>query len=186
MALLLAGIALWWAAHLFRRLAPAARAGLQTRMGNAAKGAVALALVVSLVLMVIGYRGSDFIPVYDPPAWTRHLNNLLMLLAVALFGLGNSKSRLRGRLRHPMLLGVVTWSVAHLAVNGDLSSLLLFGLLGLWALLEILLINRAEPRWTPYEGGSAKGDLRLAVITLVVYAVIAGIHTWLGYWPFPG
>ncbi len=46
-------------------------------------------------------------------------------------------------------------------------------------------INRAEPKWVPWKGGSAAGDIRLAIITVAVYAVIAGIHTWLGYWPFP-
>ena len=33
--------------------------------------------------------------------------------------------------------------------------------------------------------GTVAGDVRLVVITLVVFAVIATIHTWLGYWPFP-
>ncbi len=186
MALLLAGIALWWAAHLFKRLAPGVRARFGGRRPKGGKGVLAAALVVALVMIVIGYRGTDFVPVYEPPSWGRHLNNLLMLLAVALFGLGSSKSRLRRRLRHPMLLGVLTWSAAHLLVNGDLSSLLLFGLMGLWAVLEIVLINRAEPAPARFAGGSVKGDIRLAVITLIIYAVIAAIHTWLGYWPFPG
>ena len=136
--------------------------------------------------MVIGFRTSDFVPVYDPPAWTRHLNNLLMVVAVVLFGLGSSKSRLRGTLRHPMLLGMLTWAVAHLLVNGDQSSVILFGLLGLWAIVEMVVINRSEPAPAPFTGGSLAGDIRLAVISAVVFAVIAAIHTWLGYWPFPG
>ncbi len=185
MTLLILGIALWWAAHLFKRAAPAQRAAMTARIGDGgAKGALALVLLVSLVLMVIGYRAADIVPVYDTPAWTRHLNNLLMLIAVALFGLGSSKSRLRARMRHPMLLGMLTWAVAHLIVNGDLASLLLFGLLGLWAIVEIVTINRAEPIWTPWQGGSAMGDLRLAVISVVVFGVIAWVHTWLGYYPF--
>ena len=116
---------------------------------------------------------------------SRHLNNLLMLIAVGLLGVGHSKSRLRAKMRHPMLLGVLTWSVAHLLVNGDLSSVLLFGLLGIWAVVEIVVINRAEPLRTSWQGGSIAGDVRLGLITLVVFAVIAAIHTWLGYPPFP-
>lgn len=61
--LLIAGVALWWAAHLFKRIAPERRAS----MGDPGKGIVALALVGSIVLMVIGYRGVDFIPVWSPP-----------------------------------------------------------------------------------------------------------------------
>ncbi len=185
MILLLLGIFLWWAAHLFKRMAPAQRTAMAEQMGDASKGVIALALLVSLVLMVLGFRWSEWAPVYDPPSWGRHLNNLLMLIAVALFGVGNSKSRLRSKLRHPMLMGMLTWSVAHLLVNGDLSSVLLFGLLGIWAIVEMVVINRAEPIWTPWQGGSMSGDVRLGVITLVVFAVIAAIHTWLGYPPFP-
>ena len=37
----------------------------------------------------------------------------------------------------------------------------------------------------PGAGRQLAGDVRLVVITLVVFAVIATVHTWLGYWPFP-
>lgn len=185
MTLLLLGIILWWAAHLFKRMAPAQRTAMYDRMGDGSKGVIALVLLISLLAMIFGYRWSEFVPVYYPPEWGRHLNNLLMLIAVILFGVGNSKSRLRARMRHPMLLGVLTWSVAHLLVNGDLSSLLLFGLLGVWAIVEMIVINRAEPIWTPWRGGSLAGDIRLVVIGVVLYAVIGGLHMLLGPNPFP-
>ena len=146
---------------------------------------MALALVGSVVLMVIGYRGMEFIPVYDTPSWARHANNLLMLIAVILFGTGSSKSSLRGVLRHPMLLGMLVWAVAHLVANGDLAAVILFGSMAAWAVAEMIVINRAEPDYTPWEGGSMVGTIRLLIISAVVYIVIAAIHTWLGYWPFP-
>lgn len=186
MTLLILGLALWVLAHLFKRLAPEARAAMAERMGDASKGVIALALVISIVLMVIGYRAAGFVHVYVPPSWGIHLNNLLMLVAVLLLGLGHSKSRIRGIMRHPMLTSVIVWSVAHLLVNGDLASLILFGVLALWALVEMRVINRAEPDYVAAEPGTVAGDIRLAIITLVVFAVISGIHAWLGYWPFPG
>lgn len=185
MTLLILGLALWIGAHLFKRIAPDARAAMTDRIGDASKGVIALVLVLSIVLMVIGYRAAGFVHVYAPPSWGIHLNNLLMLVAVLLLGLGHSKSRIRGIMRHPMLTSVVVWSGAHLLVNGDLASLVLFGALALWALAEMVVINRAEPDYVPAEPGTVVGDIRLAVITLVVFAVMAGIHAWLGYWPFP-
>ena len=182
---LVLGIVLWVAAHFFKRLAPDARAAMTAKMGAASKGPIALVLLISLVLIVIGFRSSDFIPIYEPPNWTRHVNNLLMVFAVALFGLGHSKSRLRGMMRHPMLIGMITWAVAHLLVNGDLSSIILFGSMGIWAILQMQMINRAEPAGPRWDGGSVAGDIRLAVITIVIFASITGIHTWLGKWPFP-
>ncbi len=186
MVILVAGIALWILAHMFKRLAPGARAAMQDRMGDASKGVIAVALVVALVLIVTGYRGADLRPVYQPPSWGVHLNNLVMFLAIALFGLGNSKSRLRRHLRHPMLLGTMLWAGVHLLVNGDLASLVLFGSLFLWAGAEMLLLNRAVHAYVPFDGGSLAGDLRLAAITVVLFAIITAVHAWLGVWPFPG
>ncbi|MCG6904463.1 MAG: NnrU family protein [Rhodobacter sp.] len=178
------GLVLWWGAHLFKRLAPARRVAMTDRMGEAARGPIAFTILISVVLIVIGFRGSDFVPVYDPPGWGRPVNNILMLIAVALMGLGSSKSRARRLMRHPMLTGFLIWAVAHLLVNGDRDSIIMFGALGLWALVQMVLINRAEPDWQRFEGGSVAGDIRLAVISLVVFAVIAAVHIWLGYNPF--
>ncbi len=186
MTLLVLGVVLWAAAHLFKRAAPGARAGLTDALGQGpAKGIVALVLLVSLVVMVIGYRAAPYVAVYTPPAWGIHVNNLAMLFAVGLVGAGHSRSRVRGWLRHPMLVGVIVWALAHLLVNGDVASLLLFGGLGIWAIVEMALINAQEPVWTRPAPGSAAGDVPLVLITLVLFGVIAAIHTWLGYWPFP-
>ena len=183
MVLLIAGSGdLVSAAHLFKRIAPGPRASL----GDRGKGLVALALLVSVVLMVLGYRWADYAPVYDPLPGMGHLNNLLMLVALFLFGVGGTKGTLYTRMRHPMLWGTVIWAVAHLLVNGDLASVVLFGGLGVWALLEMAVINRAQV-WTPPVGGRGfKGDLMNLAGTLVLYGLIAAIHVWLGYNPFMG
>jgi uncharacterized membrane protein len=185
-ALLIIGMVLWWAAHLFKRVAPAQRAALTERMGEGSKGIFALTLLVSVVLMVIGYRWMDFIYVYEPPSWGIHLNNLLMLIAIALFGMGNSKGSARSWFRHPMLMGMAVFAIAHLLVNGDLAAIILFGGFLAWAIVEIVTINAAEPAWDRPEPGSASRNIVLVIISLVLFAVIAAIHTWLGYYPFPG
>lgn len=181
---LILGLALWSAAHLFKRVAPGPRAALQEKMGDASKAIFAVALVAAVALMVIGYRGNMAPVLYTSPGWMVHLNNTLMVLAIAFFGLGHSKSRARQLFRHPQLYGFKTWAVAHLLVNGDLASVVLFGGLLAWAVFEVIVLNRAEPR-TTWRGGSLAGDIRFAVITLVVYLAVAGVHVWLGVWPFP-
>ena len=184
MTLMVLGLVLWTAAHFFKRVAPAARQSMQDRMGDGSKGVIALILLVSVVLMVIGYRGAEGAFYWGRSPMLTGVNNLLMLFAIALFGLGSSKSRFRSKMRHPMLTGVALWSVSHILVNGDIASLILFGWLLIWALAEMALINRAEPEYTPYEGGSAAGDVRLLAISLVLFALISWAHTWLGYYPF--
>ncbi len=177
MVLLVLGVALWWAAHFFKRLAPGLRAG----MGNQGKGAVALALALSILMMIFGYRmaeGAFF--------WGRHpatvgVNNLLMLVALYLTSPGPKKGALLSRMRHPMLTGFLLWTLAHLLVNGDVPSFVLFGGLGIWAIAEMIVINRAEPDWTPPAKGKIAKDIMFAAISLVLLVVIGMIHTWLGY-----
>ena len=180
MNLLVAGLLVWTLAHWFKRLAP----GLRASLGNAGKGIVAVLSLVAIWLMVKGYGVADPTQLWDFGAMGKGLNNLLMIGAVALFGAANSKSHLREKLRHPMLWGAVVWAVAHLVANGDVRSLVLFGGLAVWAVGSMVLINRAEPAYEPFRGGSRQGDIRLAVITVVVYGVISGLHIWLGPSPF--
>lgn len=179
---LILGVALWWGAHLFKRIAPEARAGL----GDRGRGLVALLLFASVVLMVIGYRSADFVYVYTPLPGMGHLNNLMMLVSVFLFGVGGTKGTLYPRMRHPMLWGTIIWSVAHLLVNGDLASLILFGGIGIWAVITMVVVNRAGPWVAPVNGRGVRGDLMNLVGTIVLYAAIAGVHIWLGHNPFMG
>lgn len=175
------GLALWALAHLFKRIAPERRAA----MGNGGRGLVALGIVGGLILMILGYRMAAFIPVWYPPGWAVHVNNLLMVGAVFLFAMSETRGRLRGRMRHPQLAAVKVWAVAHLLVNGDAVSILLFGGLLAWAVVEVVVINRSQP-WDRPEPGPASRDIILVVMTVVAFAVIAAIHAWLGVWPFPG
>ena len=181
MILLIAGVLLWVGAHFFKRLAPDARA----RLGDKGKGLVALALVLSVVLMVFGYRAAPYIDLWYPPVWLKHLNNLLMLLAFALFGNGAAKGTLSARIRHPQLTAVKIWAVAHLLVNGDLASVILFGGLLAWAVAEVIVINRSQP-WDRPADVSVKGDLKALGIGVVLYALAAGVHIWAGVNPFGG
>ncbi|MBK0327692.1 hypothetical protein I5535_10305 [Rhodobacteraceae bacterium F11138] len=179
--LLILGVALWWAAHLFKRMAPERRAA----MGGAGKGAVAAALVVAILLMVLGFRATPFVAVWTPPSFMIHLNNLLVLIAIWMMSPAGQKGLILNKTRHPMLGGFKLWAVAHLLVNGDLASIVLFGGLLAWAVVEVIVINRSQPDWTPGAPGTLSKDAMFLVASLVLMGVIGMIHGWLGYWPFP-
>lgn len=180
--ILIAGVALWWAAHLFKRLAPARRAALGAR----GKGAVALALLASIVLMVLGFRMADNVFVWAPPAWTLHLNNLAVLVAIWMMSPAGTRGAILTGLRHPMIAGFGLWAAAHLLVNGDLAAIVLFGGLLAWVPVQVAAINRAEPGWTPGPKGTLAGDAMFLAASAVLMGVIGWVHGWLGYWPFPG
>ncbi len=187
MALLIIGLALWVGVHLLKRMAPGVRGALTDRMGQASMGVIALGVVASVILMVIGYRQADFVPVWQPPSFMVHLNNLLMLVAFYIYGASARKSDkvwIGTKIRHPQLTGFGTWAIAHLLVNGDLASVILFGGLLIWAIVSVRLINAAAGPWTPPPRAAAKSEIILVVITVVMVGIVTAIHNWLGVWPF--
>ncbi len=181
MTLLILGLILWSLAHFYKRLAPAHRA----KLGEKGKGPVAIVIVLSLLLMIFGYRWAEFVPLWSPPAFFTYLNNLLMIAALFVFGMSATTGRLRGKMRHPQLVAVKIWAIAHLLVNGDLASVLLFGGMLIWAVLSVILINRSQ-EWVRPEPGDPKKDKLLVIITVVSFIVITVIHALLGVSPFGG
>lgn len=182
---LILGMALWWAAHLFKRVAPDARA----RLGKGGQGVVALSLVASIALMVIGYRAAEGAVFWGRSSALVGINNLLMVLAFYVYSSGAAppgkpRNKLGTKLRHPQLLGFSIWAAGHLLVNGDVASFVLFGGLLAWALLEIVIINRAVPEWTPPDWGGRASEIRVAVIGLVMLIIVMLIHNWIGVQPW--
>lgn len=183
MTILVFGVALWWGAHLWKRVAPGSRAGVND---DKARAIVVAALAVSILLMIFGYRGADMGAVWwGPSAMAKGMNNLLVLAGFYLFAVSGMKTGLARRIRHPQLTGFALWALAHLLPNGDLPSLLLFGGLLLWALVEMVVINRAQPGWAPPAHAVPVLKEVIAVGgTLVLFGAVSLIHIWLGYNPF--
>lgn len=174
------GLALWWGAHLFKRLAPARRAA----MGDAGKGLATAGILAGVVLMVIGYRGNEASDLWYPPAFLTHVNNLLMLLAFYLYAASGMKTRITGVIRHPQLTAVKTWAVAHLLVNGDWASVVLFGGILAWAVVEVIVINRAEPRPAAPAPASMGKEIGAVIGAVLVMGLVGMVHAWLGVRPW--
>lgn len=182
MWLLILGLVVWSGAHWFKRLAPDARA----RLGTPGMGLISIVLMGALVAMIYGYRWAPFIVVWTPPAFLTHINNLLMLLAFYIYmstAAAPGRVWIASKIRHPQLVGFKTWAIAHLLVNGDLASILLFGGLLAWAVVSVILINRGGDT-SDRSNAPIKNELVFAGIALIAFAIVAGIHIWLGVWPF--
>ena len=182
---LVLGILLWSWAHLYKRVAPEARARLTEKIGPASKGIFALVIILSIALMVFGYKVA-----YGPVWWGRSaatvgINNLLMLLAIYLFAASGSKTWITSIIKNPQLTAFKLWCVAHLLVNGDLPSVVLFGGLLAWAVVQVIVLKRTTDGPEPAKDHYPKDkEIKALVATVVVFAVVAGVHTWLGYFPF--
>jgi uncharacterized membrane protein len=132
MLMLIGGLALFFAVHLVPTL-PKLRLRFVGSIGASAySGVFSLVSLLALVLMVWGYgrmqglgRGNP--ELWMPASWAKHAAVLLMVPAMILLVAAYVPSRLRRVVRHPMLISVMLWALAHLLANGDLASVLLFG-----------------------------------------------------------
>lgn len=174
------GVIVWSVVHAIPSLAPGVRAGLIGRLGeNGYKIGFALAIVGSIALMVLGWRSALADVVYEPPGFGRHLAMLLMLLAFLLFAFSHGKSNIKRFIRHPQLTAVVVWAIAHLLANGDSRSVTLFGVLGIWALVEMMLINRRDGAPALPEPRPWSAEAKPVIIGVVMYVIFVFLHPYL-------
>lgn len=188
MTLLILGLILWSVLHYFRAIAPGARQSLTDKMGAASKGLVALGILASLVLMVIGYRSADFIPIWNPPGFFGHINNFLMLFAFYVYLQTATKpgtAYAMGNIKNPQLTGFKIWAFAHLLANGDLASIVLFGGLLAWAVGQVILSKRTVSLVDRDKASIDQPAVHL-VLVAIAYMIVAGIHMALGVNPFGG
>lgn len=184
MLLLLLGVLLFAGVHFVPSLAPGLKRSAVSSVGeNGYKGIFSLLLLAALALIITGWRSTVPALLYLPPP-ALHLPALgILLLAFLLLVVSNRKSRLRQVVRHPQLTGVALWGIAHLLLNGEDRSVLLFGGLGLWAIGEIIAINRRDGEWVKGEIPGWGGEVLTLVVTALVVGVVVAIHPWLSGMP---
>jgi uncharacterized membrane protein len=179
MTLLILGLLLFLGVHTFSTLRPA-RAAVIGRLGAGGyKGLYSLISAAGLVLIVVGYgayRKAGYVPVWDPPSGLRPITLILnwvafLSLAAAYAPLG----KIKATLRHPMLVGVKAWALAHLLANGDLGSIMLFGGLLAWAVYDRIAVKRRGDAGAPPSDVTAGDAIAIAAGTLA-FAVMFWLH----------
>ena len=173
MALLAIAVVAFSLIHLIPAVPPL-KARLKERIGPAYGPLFGTVVTLSLILIVVGWRFSAYVHVYDPPAWGRYVSFVLTFVAFLGLGIFLFRGRLRQTLRFPLAMAVMLWSAAHLFANGDLASLILFGGLFIYAAahLGLGLANGVRP--SPEVRGGHDGLSILAGVAL--YAVMAQLH----------
>jgi uncharacterized membrane protein len=173
--ILIIGLAVMLGAHVFVTFREH-RAGLIARLGQ--HGYRALFSVVSLtglVLIVWGYseyRAHEWIQLWSPPAFMRHITVGLMLFAAIFITAAFVPSHIKARLKHPMLAGVKTWALAHLLSNGDLGSILLFGSFLAWGVYGRIAAKRRGDLGATTAPAGWSNDVIVVVLGVAVYFVL--------------
>ena len=159
------------------------RAELIKRIGEwPYKGLFAVVSIAGLYLIGKGfgmYGDAGPIEIWSPPSWTRHITETLMLPACIFVAAAYIPGEIKRRLKHPMLVGVKTWAVAHLVANGDLGGIILFGSILAWAVFDrITLKRRSDPGALAIPSGGRRNDVIAVVVGTLLYLA-------LGFWFHP-
>ena len=180
MSFLILGLALFLGSHTFTTFRQP-RAAMIARLGEGGyKVAYSGVALLGFVLIAYGfgaYRAGGYIPVWEPPTTLRHVALLLMWPAFIALVAAYSPGAIKRRLKHPMLVAVKIWALAHLLANGDLGSILLFGSFLAWAVYDRIAVKKrelTEPK--AVEPGSARGDIVAVVLGTALYVAMMFLH----------
>jgi uncharacterized membrane protein len=177
---LLAGLIVFLGAHTFTTLR-GPRTALIGRLGEGAyKVLYSLVSAVGLGLIVWGfghYRSTAWIQLWAPPTALRPVVYILMWFAfVALAATYSPAGRIKSALRHPMLVSIKAWALAHLLANGDLGGLLLFGAFLAWAVYDRIAVKRRGDQGAPRVGGFTPGDMIAIAVGTVAFVAMFWLH----------
>ena len=114
MVWLVSGVILWSAVHFLPSLGRRFRDGLTEKSGTRAyRGIFSIVVILSLFLIVVGWRSTPEVFVYQLPVWSRPVGLVLMVLAFVLFGAAHHSTAIKRFIRHPQLASVVVWAARH-------------------------------------------------------------------------
>ncbi len=183
MTLLVVGLVLLLGMHTFTTFRDARARAIAGLGSNRYRGLHALVAIIGFVLIVLGfpdYRVHGLIPVWSPPVWTHHITILLMWFAwVSLTLAYSGPSRIKGWIKHPMLLAIKIWALAHLIANGDLGGIVLFGSFLLWAGYDRYMLKRRGDSGAPKLDHFARGDAIGLVVGTILYLAMIALHPYL-------
>ncbi len=177
---LVLGLIVFFVPHVFvtRR---ESRARLIARIGEGPyKIAFSVVSAIGIGLIAYGfarYRATEWVNVWYPPVWTRHLALQLNWIAAVCVAAAYIPGNIKRVLKHPMLVGVKVWALAHLIANGDLGSIILFGSILAWAVFDRISLKRRADAVAPVVQGGWPGDIVALVVGTVAYiAIVFLIH----------
>lgn len=183
MTTLIVGLILFLGVHSLSIANEPLRNRLNASMGEGAfKGLYSAVSLVGLILIVWGYGAARMDPmvIYVPPAWLKHVAFLLLLPVFPLLFATYLPGKIKAKLKHPMLVAVKLWALAHLLANGMLHDLLLFGSFLAWAVADRISMKRRTQRAISTLPATKANDVIAVVGGLAVYVImVVWAHQWL-------
>jgi uncharacterized membrane protein len=171
---LIVGLVLFFGMHSASIVALPLRDRLAAKSELGWKALYGLVSLIGIVLVARGYAELRQVPtlLYASPVWVRHVAAVFLLPIFVLFLAPYFPGRITSATKHPQLVAVKLWAVAHLLVNGTLADVLLFGSFLVWAVADRISMKSRPVRPIPGAPASVASDIVLVVVGLALYAAL--------------
>jgi len=177
------GVLIWSLVHFVPSLAAGFKKSMIDRFGEYPyQGAFTVLMIISLYLIISGWGSmtpvepDELAAIYTAPEWGGHAAALLVLVGFILFLAPYPPNNIKRMMRHPQLIGVMCWGVGHLVAIGTARSIVFFGGLTLWAVIEIVLINRRDGQWVKPARAPFKNDVAMVLFSVLAYLAFLFTH----------
>ncbi len=128
---------------------PGLRAALIGALGKRAYRALfSVPSIAGIVWIIFAHMDAPQNLLWDDPGWLRLIPLAVMPLVLILLA-GQTSKGMQKVTRHPMLWAVFLWAAAHLIANGDTASVMLFGAMIVFALIDQPLADARTRREKP-------------------------------------
>ena len=171
----LGGVLVFFATHYFSAFRRRDGSGLVKSLGPGPyKGLYSLLTIAGFVALIWGYANlKPWITLAEPPDFMRHIAMTLMLPAIILLVAAYVPAGfMKKTVKHPMLAAVKIWALAHLLVNWDVGSLILFGSFLLFGVVDRIAVKRRGDVGAAAATPNIMGDLISLVVGLAVYGLL--------------
>jgi len=121
-----------------------------------------LASVILSFLCTLGLSVLFIRYVVGDPGFDASIPTFAFIFLVAAYVPG----RIKAKVKHPFLVAIKTWALAHLIANGDLASIVLFGSFLAYAVYDRMALKGRTP--TELIGTAAQGGARNDLIAIVL------------------
>ena len=171
----LGGLILFFGTHLFSAFRNRTGDGLPDILGRGPYMAIYSVLTAAgFIALVWGYAMiKPWIYLADPPPWMKHITMALMLPAIILIVAAYVPTGfIKKAVKHPMLTAVKLWALAHLLVNWDVGSLILFGSFLAFGVIDRIAVKRRGDVGAANAKPNVLGDLISIAVGSALYALL--------------
>ncbi|MEJ6479163.1 MAG: NnrU family protein [Octadecabacter sp.] len=184
---------------------PAMRAKLVATLGPRGFTIGYSILSLGVLIWLIGAASrAPYVPLWDWAVWQNLIVLAVMAFVIALlalsigrpnpFSFGGARNDMFNPemagivavFRHPLLVALALWAIAHMIANGDLAHVVLFGTFAGFALVGQRIIDRRKQRQMGAQWGELKAKMRIGtlnpkgtVLRQIIAVLAFGVLLWL-------